>query len=93
LDDPSLTMLIVAADMKNVKQCEGRIRTKDNIVYDVVDNYRTLETHWSIREKWYLKRGAVIVPGGILKGKNIKPSVSEKSDSEKQPRRFLKANK
>ena len=96
LDDPSLTMLIVAADMKNVKQCEGRIRTTNNIVYDVVDDYRTLETHWGMREKWYLKRGAKIVLGGVLEGKNIKPAVkgssSKSSDSNEKTKRFLKPN-
>jgi len=60
LNDPSLNMLILAADMRNVKQCEGRIRTTDNIVVDVVDDYSTLENHWIIREKWYIKRGATI---------------------------------
>jgi hypothetical protein len=60
LNDPSLTLLILAADMKNVKQCEGRIRTTNNIVIDVVDDYGTLENHWKIREKWYKKRGATI---------------------------------
>jgi superfamily II DNA or RNA helicase len=83
LNDPSLTMLIVAADMKNVKQCEGRIRTTNNIVYDVVDDYKTFESHWSLREKWYLKRGATIFVGGSKK--EIKPLF-------KEPTRFLKPN-
>jgi hypothetical protein len=83
LNDPSLTMLIVAADMKNVRQCEGRIRTTNNIVYDVVDDYKTFESHWSLREKWYLKRGATIFVGGS--NKHIKPLF-------KEPTRFLKPN-
>lgn len=61
LNDESLTMLILAADMRNVKQCEGRIRTTNNIVVDVVDDYSALENHWKIREKWYTKRGATII--------------------------------
>jgi hypothetical protein len=83
LNDPSLTMLIVAADMKNVKQCEGRIRTTNNVVYDIVDDYKTFESHWSLREKWYLKRGATILVGGS--NKPTKPLF-------KEPTRFLKPN-
>lgn len=85
LNDPSLTMLILAADMKNVKQCEGRIRTTDNIVYDVVDDFRTFENHWNLREKWYRKRGASIVyknsdppkeGDGKVKKRYLKPKTS-----------------
>lgn len=59
-NDPTLTMLILATDRKNVEQLEGRIRTSNNIIYDLVDNYSTLETHWKKRAAWYSKRGAVI---------------------------------
>lgn len=69
LNDPELTMLILAADMKNVKQCEGRIRTTNNLIYDVVDNYSTLENHWKERRKWYIRRGATIV-NEIVNDKN-----------------------
>ena len=59
-NDPTLTMLIIATDVKNVEQMEGRIRTSNNIIYDLVDDFSTLETHWGLREKWYLHRGATI---------------------------------
>lgn len=59
-NDPTLTMLILATDKKDVIQLEGRIRTVDNIIYDLVDNNRSLENHWKIREDWYVKRGASI---------------------------------
>lgn len=59
-NDPTLTMLIIATDSKNVKQYEGRIRTNNNIIYDVVDNYSSFESHWRIRESWYLERGGTI---------------------------------
>lgn len=59
-NDPSLTMLILATDMKDVVQREGRIRTNNNIIYDLVDDYSTLENHWKQRENWYLYRGATI---------------------------------
>lgn len=63
LNDPDLTMLILAADTKDVRQCEGRIRTLNNVVIDIVDNYKTLEDHWDMRRRWYIKRGATIKEG------------------------------
>ena len=60
LDDESLDLLILAADMKDVRQCEGRIRVRNNIVIDVVDDFISLERHWKVREKWYISRGATI---------------------------------
>jgi hypothetical protein len=59
-NDPTLTMLILATDRKDVEQLEGRIRTSNNIIYDLVDDNPTLENHWKKRGAWYSKRGAVI---------------------------------
>lgn len=59
-NDPTLTMLILVTDRKSVEQLEGRIRTTNNIIYDLVDDNKTLESHWRIRSAWYDKRGAVI---------------------------------
>lgn len=59
-DDPTRTMLILCTDCRDVRQNEGRIRTTNNIVYDIVDNFSTLESHWLLRSKWYEKRGATI---------------------------------
>lgn len=60
-NDPTLTMLIIATDVKSVEQYEGRIRTTNNIIYDVVDDFSTFESHWrKCREPWYLVRGATI---------------------------------
>jgi len=59
-NDPTLTMLILATDRRDVIQFEGRIRTTNNIIYDLVDDYKTLETHWRQRLAWYTKRGAMI---------------------------------
>lgn len=90
LNDPSLNMLIIACDMKNVKQCEGRIRTTNNIVIDVVDDYSTLENHWNMRERWYLKRGATIEYGGTSSNLG---SLTKKAGGNKKSRevpRFLK---
>ena len=60
LNDPSLDMLILATDTKDVRQFEGRIRTTNNLVFDIVDNYKSFESHWNKREKWYIRRGATI---------------------------------
>ncbi len=61
LNDPSLTMLILASSTKDVRQFEGRIRTTDNIIYDMVDNFGTLEKHWKNRYEWYVKKGGTVV--------------------------------
>ena len=45
----------------------GRIRTSDNTIYDIVDDFVTLERHWKMREKWYDQRGATVVTGGERK--------------------------
>ena len=62
-NDPGLNQMILATDIKDVRQIEGRCRTSDNRIFDLVDDYGTFEKHWSIRRKWYLARGAEIVEG------------------------------
>ena len=57
-DNSNFTMLILAFDVKDVRQFEGRIRTNRNIVLDLVDENKTLDKHWKIRKRWYTKRGA-----------------------------------
>ena len=74
-DDPTLTMLILASDCKNVAQWEGRIRTSNNIIYDFVDDYGAFENHFrKHREPWYLKKGAVIEIICLRPSKNLVPS-------------------
>lgn len=65
-DDPTLTMMILACDTKDARQLEGRIRTKDNLIYDIVDDFPTFQKHWDKRRVWYKKRGAVIKNGGAF---------------------------
>ena len=65
MDDSSLTMLVIASSTKDVRQFEGRIRTTDNLIYDIVDDNKTLEKHWELREDWYVERGATIVHEGV----------------------------
>ncbi len=78
LNDPFLTMLILASSTKDVRQFEGRIRTTDNLIYDVVDDNRTLEKHWELREDWYEERGATIVYEGCTVGSSIKSARQSK---------------
>lgn len=74
-DDPTLTMLILASDCKNVAQWEGRIRTTNNIIYDLVDDYGSFENHWrKHREPWYTERGATIEVISLRQKKSLVPS-------------------
>lgn len=60
MNDPDLTMAIIAADSQDVRQPEGRIRKVNCIIYTIVDDHPRLETHWKEQEKWYNTRGATI---------------------------------
>jgi hypothetical protein len=62
-NDPTRTALVLCFDLSDVRQCEGRIRTTDNLILDLVDNNYTLEQHWKKRMKWYTQRGAKIKLG------------------------------
>jgi len=73
-DDPKLTMLILASDVKNVRQYEGRLRTDNCLIYDIVDNFSTFDKHWELREKWYLRKGGTIEFEGSDPHENIQPS-------------------
>lgn len=64
LNDPSLTMLILMCDLKDVRQCEGRIRTKNNKVLDYRHDFSTLDNHGKERDRWYAKKGATFVDLG-----------------------------
>ncbi len=59
-NDPRLTMLILMSDTKHVEQFEGRLRTNNCKIYDLVDDFTTFENHWKLRQKWYIERGATI---------------------------------
>ena len=59
-DNPKYNAAIIASDVKNVIQYEGRVRPVDCIIYDVVDDFPTFENHWNIRFKWYVSKGATI---------------------------------
>jgi hypothetical protein len=69
LNYPDLTMLILEADRTDVRQYEGRIRTTDNLIYDIVDDYLAFENHWSKREAWYIEKGATIKVYGQRRSK------------------------
>ena len=73
-DPKGFDMLMLASDSKDVRQFEGRIRLHDNIVMDFVDNNSVLESHWKLREQWYIQRGATIE----MKGEKRYEKQSEK---------------
>lgn len=58
LNDTSRNLEILASDVIDVRQNEGRIRVDNNIIVDIVDDFALFERHWKEREKWYIKRGA-----------------------------------
>jgi len=74
-DDPTRTSGVLLDSVKDVEQYEGRVRMVDSTIYDFVDDFGTLETHWSLREKYFLSKGATIVeepaskPRTTIKGK------------------------
>lgn len=84
LNDPDLTMAIIGSDTKDVRQYEGRIRTTDNIIYHIVDYYKTFQSHWEFCETWYREKGAVVKVIGST-------HTFGKSKTQPKPRRrFLK---
>ncbi len=82
-DDPKLTMLIIASDTADVRQYEGRLRTTNCTIYDIVDKHPSFERHWKLRKKWYIKRGAVI--------NDDEPRDVDKGELN-ESKRFLKRN-
>jgi hypothetical protein len=60
-NDPTRTALVLCYDLADVRQSEGRIRTSNNLVLDLVDCNGTLEKHWRMRKTWYLARGATVI--------------------------------
>jgi len=85
LNDPKLTMAIIASDTKDSRQLEGRIRANNNILYHVVDNYKTFENHYKLCETFYVEKGAKIevidATGEIKKVVPVKRYLSqEKSE-------------
>lgn len=76
LNDPDLTVAIIASGTQDVRQYEGRLRTVDCTVYHLVDNYSTCEKHWKPCEQWYLEKGATLKVMGepVAKKKVVLPS-------------------
>lgn len=73
-NDPSRDVGIFASSVKDVRQMEGRIRATNNIIYDIVDDFKSLERHYSLRKAWYLSKGATIeierADGGVADAKD-----------------------
>lgn len=90
-DDPKRTALLMLTDVKQITQYEGRIRTRNGFVLDVVDQYPTLESHWRARETWYRKRGATIRvvnaiqdKGGEWSFEEVKEEVKKEAEGERE---------
>lgn len=87
LNDPKLTMAIIASDTQDVRQYEGRIRTTNNIIYHLVDYYKPFQNHWEVCEKWYSEKGAEIK---ILGTKHTFGQKKNSTQETSGRRRFLK---
>ncbi len=86
-NDPTRTALILCFDRMDIRQNEGRIRTDDNLILDIVDDNPTLEKHWLERRKWYESRGAT-----IIEPKSTSPKRSgkkSKTTSTRDPPKFI----
>lgn len=70
--DCKMNVLILASDVMDIRQYEGRIRAHNNTIIDIVDKFGALEKHWKIREKWYIKRGATITVDNSRLKKKVK---------------------
>ena len=57
-NDLSFNMLVLCSDTTNITQYEGRIRSFDYIVCDIIDDHELFLKHWRARKKWYMARGA-----------------------------------
>jgi hypothetical protein len=77
MNDPNLTMCIIASDMTDVRQCEGRIRTVNSVVYHIVDNYKTFEAHYRKCEKFYKSKGGKIEVLGVEHNFETKAKLTE----------------
>jgi len=88
MNDELRTMCLLASDVTDVRQLEGRIRGKFCLIYDMVDRQNSLENHWKKREKWYKKcKGEIIVKNS--KNKNLK-SDSNLSNEVISTKRMIK---
>jgi hypothetical protein len=73
--------LILATDMSDVRQSEGRLRAVNGVIFDIVDNSKTLHEHWKKRRDWYLSKGADIVYNSEY-STSKKPDVIRKKGKE-----------
>jgi hypothetical protein len=94
LDDPDLTMAIIASDTTDVRQFEGRVRCTDNTIYHIVHDYKSLETHWNECEEWYKSKGGEIriIGDRITKTKNNIKNNTNIDNCDPPVKRFLKPN-
>lgn len=71
---PSLTTMILTFDFKDIRQIEGRLRTFNGTILDIVDNNPILHKHWEERRLWYTERGEKVICSTPTKvTKNLRP--------------------
>jgi hypothetical protein len=91
-NDPKRTALVLCFDMSDIRQSEGRIRTSNNVVFDIVDRNYTLEQHWRKRKAWYKKRGATVVE--VVEGEgDVRMCEEEVDETASNLKSFLFAKK
>jgi hypothetical protein len=59
-DHKRLTMGIIATDMMDVRQIEGRVRKNNSKILHIVDDHPRLEDHYRECRKWYIERGGTM---------------------------------
>ena len=88
-DDPRLSVLILASDITNIEQSEGRIRRHNNIIYDLVDDDNSLELHWKKRETWYNSRGATVKVLTSEDGRTLKEGPTRRYSNATTKKTFI----
>lgn len=90
IDIKTLNMLILGFSCKDgIDQIEGRVRSQNCIIYDLVDDFVTLENHWKIREKWYLSRGAEVKFLILDLNGNIKEVEVKNNEKSQERKRYI----
>lgn len=71
IDDKSANMSFMTTSVKDCRQFEGRLRTVGCTIIDLVDDHRILSSHFSLRKKWYLSKGAEIYTANRVNSKEL----------------------
>ncbi len=75
MDDPAITLVILASDAKDVQQFIGRVRQSHVVIIDIVDRDYAFENHWRLRREFYKSLKAEIIGDDTPSRGNREPSV------------------